>query len=164
MPVRKQWARCFIKRYRNFSARIILGTEASNNNVKSYFLNGMSHLYQFVEVIENIIVNQQKSFEQACANDEVLTAPEYRGPKAEYFGKLSMQISFKGLQYIARKHTKAQQAIPTGSNPRPRSLGSCGETCTTSWELGIPCCHTILKKLESNTLLTKRDVHPHWYI
>jgi hypothetical protein len=121
-------------------------------------------LYRLVEAIENMIADQQKSFEQACANNEVLTAPEYRGPKTEYLGKLPMQISFKGLQYIAKEHTKAQQAIPTGSNPQPRSLGPCGETCTTSWELGIPCCHTILKKRESNTPLTKRDVHQHWYI
>ncbi|EFZ03338.1 transposase [Metarhizium robertsii ARSEF 23] len=43
MPVREQWARCFIRKYRNFGIRVTSGTEASNNNVKSYLLNGMSH-------------------------------------------------------------------------------------------------------------------------
>src|SRR6478609_4810540 len=48
MPVRAQWARCFIRKYCNFGIRVTSGTEASNNNIKSYLLNGMSHLYRLV--------------------------------------------------------------------------------------------------------------------
>ncbi|UNI16668.1 hypothetical protein JDV02_010847 [Purpureocillium takamizusanense] len=55
LPIRAQWAQCFIKKYRNFGVRVTSGTEASNNNVKSYLLNGMSHLYSLVEAIEALL-------------------------------------------------------------------------------------------------------------
>lgn len=51
LPVSAQWARCFVRRYRNFGIRATSGTEACNNNVKSYLLNGMGHLYRLVEAM-----------------------------------------------------------------------------------------------------------------
>jgi hypothetical protein len=51
MPVRAQWARCFIRKYPNYGIRVTSGTEASNNNIKSYLLNGMSHLYKLVKAM-----------------------------------------------------------------------------------------------------------------
>ncbi|PNP73906.1 hypothetical protein FNYG_12757 [Fusarium nygamai] len=74
MPVRAQWARCFIRKYRNFGIRVTSGTEASNNNIKSYLLNGMSHLYRLVEAMQDMIKDQERDFSDACAADEVLTA------------------------------------------------------------------------------------------
>ncbi|KJZ70946.1 hypothetical protein HIM_09650 [Hirsutella minnesotensis 3608] len=32
LPIRAQWAQCFIKKHRNFGIRVTSGTEASNNN------------------------------------------------------------------------------------------------------------------------------------
>ena len=55
MPFRRQWARCFIRKYRNFGKRVTSGTEASNNNVKGYLLNGMCHLYSLVEAIQDMV-------------------------------------------------------------------------------------------------------------
>ncbi|KAG7002603.1 PKS-NRPS hybrid synthetase [Fusarium oxysporum f. sp. conglutinans] len=74
MPVRAQRACCFIRKYRNFGIRVTSGTEASNNNIKSYLLNGMSHLYRLVEAIQGMLEDQEREFRQACAQDEVLTA------------------------------------------------------------------------------------------
>ncbi|OBS16902.1 hypothetical protein FPOA_12541 [Fusarium poae] len=72
MPVRAQWARCFIRKYPNYGIRVTSGTEASNNNIKSYLLNGMSHLYKLVEAIQDMLHDQERDFKDACANDEVL--------------------------------------------------------------------------------------------
>lgn len=62
MPVRAQWARCFIRRYRNFGIRVTSGIEASNNNIKSYLLNGMSHLHRLIEAIQDMIKDQERDF------------------------------------------------------------------------------------------------------
>jgi hypothetical protein len=43
--------------------RITSGTEASNNNVKSYLLNGRHHLYGLIEAIESMLADQQKAFQ-----------------------------------------------------------------------------------------------------
>jgi hypothetical protein len=164
MPVRAQWARCFIRRYRNFGIRVTSGTEASNNNVKSYLLNGMSHLYRLVEAIQDMLGDQERDFIEACAQDEVLTPREFLGRGAEYLGELPMVISRKGLRLVASQHRFATKAMPKGTRPWPAPMGLCDDNCSVSLELGIPCCHTILLRLESNTPFTKWDIHPRWHL
>ncbi|KNB13731.1 hypothetical protein FOXG_14088 [Fusarium oxysporum f. sp. lycopersici 4287] len=162
MPVRAQWARCFIRKYRNFGIRVTSGTEASNNNVKSYLLNGMSHLYRLVEAMQDMIRDQERDFTHASAEDEVLTAREYLSLSSEYLGELRTSISSKSLGLITKQYRLARKAMPTGKNPFPDSLGDCSEDCSVSAELGIPCCHKIYSKIGSGTPFTKWDVHPRW--
>ncbi|KJZ68574.1 hypothetical protein HIM_12036 [Hirsutella minnesotensis 3608] len=98
LPIRAQWAQCFIKKHRNFGIRVTSGTEASNNNVKSYLLNGMSHLYSLVEAIEAMLSDQERDFIDACSQDEVLTSRTYSGPGSEYLGELRSVMSEPGVQ------------------------------------------------------------------
>ncbi|KAL7755583.1 hypothetical protein ACKLNR_014681 [Fusarium oxysporum f. sp. zingiberi] len=116
MPVRAQWARCFIRKYRNFGIRVTSGTEASNNNIKSYLLNGMSHLYRLVEAMQDMIKDQERDFSDACAADEVLTAREYMGSGSEYLGDLRAAISSKGLGLINKQYRLARKAMPTSGS------------------------------------------------
>ncbi|KAF6525733.1 hypothetical protein HZS61_011528 [Fusarium oxysporum f. sp. conglutinans] len=162
MPVRAQWARCFIRKYRNFGIRVTSGTEASNNNIKSYLLNGMSHLYRLVEAMQDMIKDQERDFSDACAADEVLTAREYMGSGSEYLGDLRATISSKGLGLINKQYRLARKAMPTGKNPFPKPLGDCNDDCSVSVELGIPCCHKVYSKLGSAASFTRWEVHPRW--
>ncbi|KAH7471738.1 hypothetical protein FOMA001_g13153 [Fusarium oxysporum f. sp. matthiolae] len=149
MPVRAQWAGCFIRKYRKFGIRVTSGTEASNNNMKSYLLNGMSHLYRLVEAMQDMIKDQERDFSDACAADEVLTAREYMGSGSEYLGDLRAAISSKGLGLINKQYRLARKAMPAGKNPFPKPLGDCKDDCSVSVELGIPCCHKVYSKLGS---------------
>ncbi|KAH7110983.1 hypothetical protein B0J13DRAFT_418528, partial [Dactylonectria estremocensis] len=164
MPVRAQWARCFIRKYRNFSIRVTSGTEASNNNIKSYLLNGMSHLYRLVEAIQGMLKDQEREFRQACAQDEVFTAREHVGRGSEYLGELPKMVSQKALSLITREHRKALKGIPSPANPWPDAIRPCDDDCTVSIELGVPCYHTIYRKLITATPLTKWDIHPRWHL
>lgn len=164
MPTRVQWARCFIRKYRNFGLRVTSGTEASNNNIKSYLLNGMSNLYRLVEAMQDMMKDQERDFNDACAADEVLTAREYMGPSSEYLGELRTAISSKGLGLITKQYRLARKAMPTRKNPFPDPLGDCSEDCSVSTELGVPCCHKIYSKLGSGTSFTKWEVHPRWHL
>ncbi|KAJ6436373.1 C6 zinc finger domain-containing protein [Purpureocillium lavendulum] len=164
LPIRAQWAQCFIKKYRNFGVRVTSGTEASNNNVKSYLLNGMSHLYSLVEAIEAMLSDQERDFVDACSQDEVLTSRAYSGPGSEYLGELRTVMSEPGLKLVTKEHRLALRSIPSRAHPWPEPIGDCNEDCSVSWQLGIPCCHTIYNKLEAGTALTKWDVHPRWHL
>jgi len=55
MPVKAQWARSFIRKHRNFGIPVTSGTEATNNNIKSYLLSGMSHLYRLVKAMQDMM-------------------------------------------------------------------------------------------------------------
>ena len=164
MPLRAQWARRFIRQYRNFGIRVTSGTEASNNNVKSYLLNGMSHLYRLVEAIEGMLEDQERDFLHACAQDEVLTGRQYCGQGSEYLGELPSVVSHKCLALITREYRNAMKAMPSKTHPWPEPIGSCNKDCTVSTELGIPCRHLIYTNLETSTPFTKWDVHPRWHL
>jgi hypothetical protein len=44
MPYREQWARCYIKRYRNFGQRVNSPVETAHKDVKSFLITGTSDL------------------------------------------------------------------------------------------------------------------------
>ncbi|KJZ69738.1 hypothetical protein HIM_10878 [Hirsutella minnesotensis 3608] len=155
LPIRAQWAQRFIKKYRNFGVRVTSGTEANNNNVKSYLLNGMSHLYSLVEAIEAMLGDQERDFIDNYSQDEVLTSRTYSGPGSEYLGELRPVMSEPGLKFIAKEHRQALRSIPSRSRPWPEPIGDCNEDCSVSWQLGIPCCHTIYNKLEAELLIVQ---------
>nr|CEG04031.1 unnamed protein product [Fusarium acuminatum CS5907] len=157
-----QWARYFIHKYRNFNIRVTSSTKASNNNIKSYLLNGISHLYRLIEAIQDIIKDQKQDFNNTYAADEILTARKYIGSSSEYLGKLQTAISSKGLRLINKQYRLARKAIPTDKNPFPEPLGGYNDNYSVSVKLGIPYCHKVYSRLGSTTPFTKWEVHPRW--
>ena len=75
-----------------------------------------------------------------------------------------MVISDPGLKLVTKEHRRALGSIPSRSRPWPEPIGDCNDNCSVSWQLGIPCCHTIFNKLEAAMPLTKWDVHPRWHL
>ncbi|KAH6950361.1 hypothetical protein BKA56DRAFT_626182 [Ilyonectria sp. MPI-CAGE-AT-0026] len=138
LPIRAQWAQCFIKKYRNFGVRMTSGTEASNNNVQSYLLKGMSHLYSLFEAFEAMLNDQERDFIDACSQDEVLTSRTHSGPGSEYLGELRTVMSEPGLKLVAEEHRRALRSTPSKSRPWPETVGDCNEDCSVSLQLGIP--------------------------
>jgi hypothetical protein len=164
LPVRVQWAQCFIRSYSNYGIRVTSGTEASNNNIKSYLLNGTSQLFRLVEAMQDMLQDQEKDFRQKCAADEILTSRDFTGPSAEYLGELPRCISSKALGLIRQEYRIARKAMPSGRVPNPRPLQPCDNYCTASIQFGIPCCHTIATKLIDSARFTKYDIHPRWWL
>jgi hypothetical protein len=93
IPLQAQWARYCIRKYWNFGIRVNSGTEASNNNVKSYLFNGMNYLYGMVAAIRDMLADQERDFKNACAQDEVLVAREYYGPSFEYLREIRVIVT-----------------------------------------------------------------------
>ncbi|KAH6876828.1 hypothetical protein B0T10DRAFT_413893 [Thelonectria olida] len=164
MPIRAQWARCFIRGYRNFGIRVTSGTEASNNSIKSYLLNGMSHLFRLAEAIEEMMADQEANFTDRCAQDGVLTKREYSRQTSDYLGELRTTMSLKGLTLITTQYRRALKGVPTKSNPKPELIGNCGVDCLVSVELGIPCYHKVYAKLLSGKTFSKWEVHQRWHL
>ncbi|RFN54790.1 mutator-like element, partial [Fusarium flagelliforme] len=124
MPFRAQWARCFIRKYPNYGIRVTSGTEASNNNIKSYLLNGMGHLHNRGQAMQDMLYDQERDFKDACGNDEVLRDREFLGSSSDYLGELRSIASSKCLKLINIQYRLAHE-------------------CSVSTELGIPCYHTV---------------------
>jgi hypothetical protein len=162
MPVRAQWARCFTRKYPNYGIRVTSGTEASNNNIKSYLLNGMSHLYKLVEAMQDMLHDQERDFKDACGQDEVLRDRDFLNSNSSWLGELQSLASSKCLKLIKTQYREARKAMPSAKNPNPRPLNPCTEECSVSTEFGIPCCHTIHPRVCTGEPFTKWDIHPRW--
>jgi hypothetical protein len=164
MPLRTQWARYYIRIYRNFGIRVTFGTEANNNNVKSYLLHGMNHLYRLVEALQNMLADQERDFTERCALDEVHILQEYYGPSFNYMRHLRTTVSSKALEFIVEQQRKMLAFIPIKRNIHPKPIGTCDTHYTISTELGIPCCYTFCAKIKENVPLKLWDVHHYWHL
>ena len=124
----------------------------------------MGHLYKLVEAVESMLANQEKTFVDRCAQNEILTYRNYCGKDNEYLGDLCDQFLSIGLEHITRERRKMMTHIPSGQNACPTSLGACDSDYTVSYELGVPYQHTLYEKLQQGMRLTKWDVHPRWHL
>ncbi|KAH7110974.1 hypothetical protein B0J13DRAFT_660315 [Dactylonectria estremocensis] len=106
--------------------------------------------------------DQDRDFNDACAQDEILTAREYLGLSGDYLGELRTVISSKDLGLNNKQYRIARKAMPTGKTPFPDPLPECNDDCSVSIELGVPCCHKNYSKLGSTASFTKWKVHPRW--
>jgi hypothetical protein len=123
--------------------------------VKSYFFNGMSHLYGMVAAIRDMLADQERNFKDACAQNEVLVTREYYRPNFEYLREIRIIVSSKALNLIAQEQRKMLASISSANNLRPIQLGSCRRDYSISTELGIPYCHTLYSKMEEAKAFTK---------
>lgn len=99
--------------------QVTSGTEASNNNTKSYLLNAMSSLYRPVKAMQDMIQDQERDFLDACASDEVLSRRAYIGLSSEFLGELRA-VASKSLDLINTQYRIACRAMPTGRKTGPK--------------------------------------------
>ncbi|EXL52776.1 hypothetical protein FOCG_08539 [Fusarium oxysporum f. sp. radicis-lycopersici 26381] len=110
----------------------------------------LCHLYRLVEAMQDMMKDQERDFNDACAADEVLTAREYIGSSSEYLGELRTAISSKGLGLINKQYCLARKAMPTGKNPFPEPLGA-ATTTVRSLSSSVYLVATALRGRPKNT-------------
>ena len=129
MPLREQWAHCYIKRYRNFGVRVTSPAESLNLNVKSYLLNGKSDVLRLIDSLIEMCQEQYRTFEEAMAREGTRMRQTYLN--RIYLGSLPLKVSYKGLDLINREYRYAKAAIPN-SKRDPMLLSACDSDCTVS--------------------------------
>ncbi|EAQ87040.1 hypothetical protein CHGG_08293 [Chaetomium globosum CBS 148.51] len=67
IPYREQWARCFIKRYRNFGQRVNSPVETAHEDVKSFLIAGTSDLLHLHNAISLMRQKERDYNEKAAA-------------------------------------------------------------------------------------------------
>lgn len=162
MPLREQWAQCYTKRYRNFGGRVTSTTESTNLAIKSHLINGRGDLAGLVRAIKRMVKEQLSIFTTKLTNNETRVRHEFL--EKEYLGELPRNISLKGLLLIQDEYRHYEGSIPKDNRPSKRPLGDCGEGCTVSLQLGVPCRHIIADRISKKETLSLNDVHHHWHL
>ncbi|CAH0019977.1 unnamed protein product [Clonostachys rhizophaga] len=130
------------------------------NNVQSYLLKGMSHLYPLFEAFEATLNNQERDFIDACSQDEVLTSRTHSGPGSEYLGELRTVMSDPGLKLVAKEHRRALRSTPSKSRPWPETVGDCNEDCSVFIAAGDTVLPYNLQEIRSRNDLDEMGRSP----
>ncbi|KJZ69123.1 hypothetical protein HIM_11491 [Hirsutella minnesotensis 3608] len=159
MPWREQWARCYICRYRNFGQRVNSPVETAHKDIKSYLLTGTGDLLHLHNALLQMIENKDRHYVTEAARQQMRQRQEYLGQ--QWLGRLNVEISYYGIELLARQHCWATAAMPSASRAAV-PLRACTGQFTQQY--GLPCAHTILQRLEADSVLAKEDVHPRWWL
>ena len=160
MPVREQWAKCYIDHYRNFGLRVTSGTESTHYSLKQFLITGRSDLYGIYLGITEMVKERERIYTERVASQEVKMRRQYLHRR--WLGQLPTQITYHAIDLLARQHRIALVAVPTERNPHPPPLRAC--TNRFKQQYGLPCSHTILPLLLQKKALEKEDVHPRWWL
>ena len=160
LPVRYQWANCFISQYENFGVRTNSPTETAHKDLKSYIVTGNSDLYAVSKAIEEMIQNKARTYTEKVAEMETRTRYEYL--HCEWLGAVSKEVGTKALALMNRQHQKALPSLPTDARPHPPDLPPCSGTFSNQYRL--PCSHKLLDMMKRKEPLTKEHIHPRWWL
>jgi hypothetical protein len=90
IPLRYQWATCFISQYENFGVRTNSPTETAHKDIKSYVINGNTDLHSLSQALEEMIRNKSRSYTQSIAEQENKVRRRYLGQ--EWLGQVSKEV------------------------------------------------------------------------
>lgn len=161
MPYREQWARCFIKRYRNFGQRVNSPVETAHKDVKSFLITGTGDLLHLHNAICLMLAKKERDYDQNAARMQIRQRQRFINQQ-HWLGNIPMTVCYVAVDLLAQQHRLAVAAMPSPSIPFPDRLEPCSGTFTQQYAL--PCAHVILKKLEDSEPLCKEDVHPRWWL
>ncbi len=159
LPVKKEWAKCYINQYLNFGARTTSPTESAHRDLKSYLISGKSNLYRLHEVAETMIQNKETWFTQEVDRQAQRQRTKFGGQA--WLGSTPREVSYEAIDMIAKQKRLAQGAIPSQLHPFPPRLQPC--TGRFQAQYGLPCSHKILEVLEGRAeerTIQKADCHP----
>ncbi|KAK1621428.1 hypothetical protein BDP81DRAFT_362582 [Colletotrichum phormii] len=98
LPLRYQWANCFISQCENFGVRTNSPTETAHKDLKSYVINGNSDLYAVAQAIEEMLRNKARTYRERVAAMESRTRYEYL--RRDWLETVSKEVGLKALKTL----------------------------------------------------------------
>lgn len=149
-PRRFEWANCWVGTKPHFGNTTTSPIEGSHSGLKAYLGTSSHHLKGVLNEIERMTENKlAKLIDQLSIQHQRLKHHLRHEHLLELHGKVTekaIQLAFEQLQLVEKNEAK----------------GPCQGRFSTS--MGIPCCHTIRRRLRaSEKPLQLDDFHPHWH-
>ncbi|KND92041.1 hypothetical protein TOPH_03392 [Tolypocladium ophioglossoides CBS 100239] len=114
LPWRKQWAKYYIDRYRNFGQKVNSPVKTAHADVKSYLISGTSDLFHLHEALIAMINNKARSYSQEAAKQAQRQRLHLQRP---WLGKLGQQITYQAVDLLIKQYRYVQAALPNQAEP-----------------------------------------------
>lgn len=158
VPYTHEFALWSIKNYLNFGIRATSRTESSHAELKRYLRNRLCDLRQLLNAIQAMMMRRKERYESQLAKEKMTRLPVYT--RIMVLSPLCLKISFKALELLYQQYQTANEFF---TRKRPRNeMRRC--THTFRRQMGLPCSHDVLERLESGETFTMGDINPHWHL
>ena len=151
-PHKEKVVRCYTNQVMHFGNTATSRAESQHKRLKGFLHSSTGDLRKVVDAISLLLVNEREDYAIAFDQDKVQLSTRLR---KDIFSRLAKFVTTYAMRKILEQVERFLEMSKKGEPLRP-----CTRTFTRS--LGLPCMHTIEKRLVRNEPLHIGDVHPHW--
>ena len=158
MPYETEFAIYATKKYRNFGILSTSRTESSHAELKNHLRNRLSDLRRLLDGILTTMIKKRERFESKLAKEKATSLPKHS--RVTILNPLCLKISNAALEKIYQQYLYANdffiRKLPQSTMRR----------CTHQFrmQMGLPCAHEVLNRLELREPFGMEDIDPHWHI
>ena len=158
MPFETEFATYATRKYRNFGIQSTSRTESSHAELKRYLKNRLVDLKGLLEAIQTTMTKKRERFESQLAKEKATRFPKHI--RVTILNPLCLKVSTAALEKIYQQYLYANEFF---TKKLPRSTM---RRCTHQFrmQMGLPCAHTVLNRLESQEPFSLEDIDLHWHI
>ena len=160
IPYRHQFVQYSTQMFKNFGIRSTSPTEGSHASLKKNMRNRLISLFQLERSIAATLADKQKKFNSQLAKEKIFRLQKYA--RIPLFSQICTQVSFKALELLYEQYLRAYEVYKHRQRNPPPSLPRC--TSGFWLQMGLPCQHKILERLEIVGPLQLEDCDHHWHL
>ena len=144
--------------FRNYGLRSTSRREQQHHSIKKNIKNRLITLFQLERSISVTVEEREAQFKSQLAKEKISRLGKYA--RVPLLADLCTKISFKAPDLLYSQYSMAYAVFQDLGKIPPPSLPPCSGQFRT--QMGLPCRHEILSRLETVEPLKLDDCDAHW--
>ncbi|OAQ58088.1 MULE transposase domain-containing protein [Pochonia chlamydosporia 170] len=155
LPLKKEWACCYTRYYRNFGLITTAPAESNHHSLKTYQLSLRSDLPDVEAATASQTDDKRQLYKDKIQRANATIRNQFSG--REWLGQLPLNVTRWALDQLDEIHRLMESSQAPKKMPPP-----C--TGSTKAQYGLPCAHRLLELASQDEPLKKEDLDPFWHI
>lgn len=155
LPLKKEWACCYTRYYRNFGLITTAPAESNHHSLKTYHLSLRSDLPDVETATASQTDDKRQLYKDKIQRANATIRNQFSG--REWLGQLPLNVTRWALDQLDETH-RVMESAQVSKKMLPPCTGS------TKAQYGLPCAHRLLELASQDEPLKKEDLDPFWHI
>ncbi|KJZ73158.1 hypothetical protein HIM_07355 [Hirsutella minnesotensis 3608] len=155
LPLKKEWACCFTRYYRNFGLITTSPAESNHHSLKTYHLSLRSDLPDVEAAAASQTADKRQLYKDKIQQANTTIRNQFSG--REWLGQLPLNVTRWALDQLNEMH-RVMESSRVSKKALPQCSGS------TRAQYGLPCAHRLLELARRKEPLKRQDLDPFWHL
>jgi hypothetical protein len=155
LPLKREWACCYTRYYRNFGLITTAPAESNHHSLKTYHLSLRSDLPDVEAATASQTDDKRQLYKDKIQRANTTIRNQFSG--REWLGQLPLTVTRWALDQLDEIHR-----LMESSEVSKKMLPPC--TGSTKTQYGLPCAHRLLELALQDEPVKKEDLDPFWHI